>query len=78
MENQNENQLSLENAEVGLDLPGFELDERFDVGFNRLFPGRQDLNRASSDRRSRAAPGSEVVARVGPPRLRAFRVAVAH
>jgi hypothetical protein len=36
MENQNENQLSLENADVGLDLPGFELDERFDVGFDRL------------------------------------------
>ena len=31
MENQNENQLSLENAEVGLNLPAFELDERFDV-----------------------------------------------
>jgi hypothetical protein len=51
MENQNENQLSLENAEVGLDLPGFELDERFDVGFDRLFPGRQDTVRTFSRRR---------------------------
>src|SRR5260370_23941717 len=73
MENQNENQLSLENAAVGLDLPGFELDERFDVGFGRLFPGRQDLNRASSDRRSRAARGSEVVARVRSETPRAIR-----
>ena len=65
MENQNENHLSLENAEVGLDLPGFELDERFVGGFDLLFLGRQDLSRAGSDRRSRASPGSEVVARSG-------------
>ena len=65
MENQNDNHLSLENAEVGLDLPDLELDERFVGGFDLLFPGRQDLNRAGSDRRSQAAPGSEVVARSG-------------
>jgi hypothetical protein len=39
MENQNEDHLSLENAEVGLDLPGFERDERFVGGFDLLFPG---------------------------------------
>jgi hypothetical protein len=73
MENQNENQLCLENADVGLDVPGFELDERFGVGLARLSPGRRDLNCASSDRRSRAAPGLEVVARGGPPHLRTNR-----
>jgi hypothetical protein len=67
MENRNENQLSPKNAEVGLDLSGFEIDERFDVGFDRLLPGRLELNRASSDSRSLAAPGSEVVARGDPP-----------
>ena len=39
MENRNENHLSLENAEVGLDLPGFELDERFVGGFDLFFQG---------------------------------------